>query len=214
MIQRISKILLIMSFAFFTMALPPRCFAEIVNQPAADAGFQVDNSALSGISNPDQSITNNPAPEIDNDYPCQKIRNPKVPRVKNRSQGIDNDNSGKIKNRNRTISNPEAGNIANLDQGISNPETANVINRDQRINNPQAGNIENPDSEIRNNTPGISNPEAPRIANSNGSIFNSDQFISNGDHRIKNGDHFLINFDWSFLGVFNWDCWNQPFFLM
>ena len=99
MIQRISKILLIMSFAFFTMALPPRCFAEIVNQPAADAGFQVDNSALSGISNPDQSITNNPAPEIDNDYPCQKIRNPKVPRVKNRSQGIDNDNSGKIDSR-------------------------------------------------------------------------------------------------------------------
>jgi len=216
MIQRIWKILLVLSFVSLAGAGAPLCFAALINQPATDAGLQVDNNASSGISNPDQPIVvNSPASEIDNDYPCQRIRNSKTPRIKNRSKEIDNDNMGKIKNRNRSISNLDAGKVVNLNRGISNPETANVANRDQGINNPQAGNIINRDSEIKNNTPGISNPEAPGIANSNGSISNPDKlFNSNGDHRIKNGDHFLLNFDWAFLGVYNWNIWYQPFFLI
>lgn len=215
MIQRIWRIVLIPSFVLFAMAAAPVCFAETVNQSATEAGFQMDNSALSGISNPDQPIVvNNSASGIDNDYPCQRIRNPKTPRVKNRSKEIDNDNMGKIRNRNRNISNLDAGKVVNLDQGISNPETANVANRDQRINNPQAGNIINRDSEIKNNTPGISNPEAPGIANSDGSVSNPDNFIVNGYHYINNPDHFVFNFDWAFLGVYNWNIWYQPFFLI
>lgn len=228
MIQRIWRIVLIPSFVLFAMAAAPVCFAETVNQSATEAGFQMDNSALSGISNPDQPIVvNNSGNGIDNDYPCQKIRNPKVSRIKNKSKEIDNDNARKIKNRNRNINNPAAGNIVNRDQNINNPETVNVANRDQGIDNPEAKSIvnsdqsvnnskvqsiENRDQQIKNNTPGISNPEAPGIANSDGSISNPDNFIVNGYHYINNPDHFVFNFDWAFLGVYNWNIWYQPFF--
>jgi hypothetical protein len=222
MIQQIWKTLLIIVCISLSVAEAPVCFAALDNQSSTDARLQADN-VTSGISNPDQPTINNPSPEIDNDYPCQKIRNSKAPSIKNKNQKIDNDKAGKIKNRSRSISNLTAGNVVNSNPVISNPETANVVNPNQNINNPEAGRAISNDQQIRNedalpisnNTPGISNPEAPGIANSNGSISNPDKlFNSNGDHRIKNGNHFLLNFDWAFLGVYNWNIWYQPFFLI